>query len=297
MLFSIIIPAYNYAHFLPHALSSVLSQNENNYEIIVIDDGSTDNTKQVADNFRATAPNRIKYIRQANSGPGAARNRGIDCSIGEYLIFLDADDRLLPGALKRFRKFVKKNGQYDIIFGGHISTDANNRSKRHLAKPLSHDSKKNFLRFLHREFSISNGATLMARRVFDKIRYPEHLRNNEDIPVFAHVLGLFDCASFSDPVLEVSKHDDSRRKNIDLTMETSMALVDALFDPDILPNHLLLYRNEFCARHKLSLFRSLYIAGHHKKARSYYRQAISEKSLLLSKISYLSKYLRSFLKK
>jgi hypothetical protein len=297
MFFSIIIPAYNYAHFLPRALLSVLSQDENNYEIIVVDDGSTDDTKGVAESFRANASDRIKYIHQANSGPGAARNRGINRSIGEYLIFLDADDRLLPGALKRFRRFIGEKGRYEMVFGGHISTHADSHSKKHPAKPLSRNRRQNFIRYLRREFGISNGATIMARRIFKRIRYPEHLSNSEDVPVFAQVLGLFDCASFPDPVLEVFKHDDSRRNNTDLILQTGMALLDALFDPILLPDHLLAYRDEFFARHKLSLFRSLYVAGRYREARSYYHQAVSKEPRLLSEISYLSKYLRSFLKK
>jgi len=295
-VFSIIIPAYNYAHFLPRTLASVLSQDGNDYEVIVIDDGSTDNTKQVVGNFNAKSFDRIKYIWQENSGPGAARNKGIDCSVGKYLIFLDADDRMLPGALTRFRRFLDENGHIDMVFGGHMSIHADGRSKRHLAKSLSHNREANFLRYLRREFGISNGAAIMARHLFDRIGYPEHLRNSEDIPVFAQVLGLFDCASFPDPVLEIFKHDDSRRNNTDLIMKTGMALVDALFDPAVLPDHLMMYRDEFFARHRLYMFRSLYVAGRHREARSYYCQAISEKPLLLFELPYLSKYVRSFLK-
>src|SRR6266513_5232454 len=94
-LVSVIIPCYNQAHFLHEAIESVLAQTYSNREIIVVDDGSTDNTATVA---RCHSPPR--YIYQENAGPSAARNTGFEQSRGEYLVFLDADDRLLPEALE-----------------------------------------------------------------------------------------------------------------------------------------------------------------------------------------------------
>ena len=86
---SIIIPCYNHAQFLEKAIQSCLDQSHQNIEVIIIDDGSTDNSIQVAKSFK---DERILVIEQNNSGVGIARNRGIKQSKGEYLNFLDADD-------------------------------------------------------------------------------------------------------------------------------------------------------------------------------------------------------------
>jgi len=94
-LVSVIIPCYNQAHFLDEAIESVLTQTYPNREIIVVDDGSTDNTAEVAGRYSA-----VRHIYQENAGPSAARNTGVTKSRGEYLVFLDADDRLLPEALE-----------------------------------------------------------------------------------------------------------------------------------------------------------------------------------------------------
>src|SRR5438046_8618551 len=94
-LVSVIIPCHNQAHFLDEAIESVLTQTYPNHEIIVVDDGSTDNTATVA---KCHSP--LRYIYQENAGPSAARNTGVKESRGEYLVFLDADDRLLPEALE-----------------------------------------------------------------------------------------------------------------------------------------------------------------------------------------------------
>lgn len=89
-LLSVIIPAYNSDKFLPDAIMSVIDQTYKNWELIIIDDGSTDNTKTEAINFQSDT--RIKVFRQQNQGPAAARNRGIKEAAGDNLSFLDADD-------------------------------------------------------------------------------------------------------------------------------------------------------------------------------------------------------------
>ena len=92
-----IIPAYNSAAFLGRAIRSALAQDYPNKEVVVIDDGSTDNTREVAESFGAE----IIYLRQENAGPAGARNRGIKETRAEYIAFLDSDDEWLPGRLSK----------------------------------------------------------------------------------------------------------------------------------------------------------------------------------------------------
>jgi glycosyltransferase involved in cell wall biosynthesis len=94
---SVIIPAYNHGHFLGEAIQSVLDQTFPEFELIVVDDGSTDNTKEVVESFKDP---RIRYIYQENRGLPAARNTGIKASGGEYIAFLDSDDVWLPRNLE-----------------------------------------------------------------------------------------------------------------------------------------------------------------------------------------------------
>lgn len=91
---SVVVPAYNYAHFLPHCLASVFGQACADLEVIVVDDGSSDDTAAVV----AREP-RARYLHQANAGLSAARNTGLVASSGEFLLFLDADDLLAPRTL------------------------------------------------------------------------------------------------------------------------------------------------------------------------------------------------------
>ncbi len=89
---SIVIPAYNYARFLPVAIESALAQDWSATEVIVVDDGSTDDTLEVVERYAG----RIRSVRQPNRGLSAARNRGAAMATGDYVVFLDADDRLAP---------------------------------------------------------------------------------------------------------------------------------------------------------------------------------------------------------
>src|SRR3954471_10555327 len=91
--FSVVIPVFNRAGALQHAIESVRGQTFQDFEIVVVDDGSTDNPQAVIENF---ADPRIRFVRQANGGGGAARNRGIDEAKGLFTAFLDSDDVFLP---------------------------------------------------------------------------------------------------------------------------------------------------------------------------------------------------------
>jgi glycosyltransferase involved in cell wall biosynthesis len=97
-LISIVIPCYNHAHFLAEAMRSAATSSRPT-EIIVVDDGSIDDTADVVESARRTTSVDIRYVRQANAGLSSARNRGFDESRGGYTVFLDADDRLTPGGL------------------------------------------------------------------------------------------------------------------------------------------------------------------------------------------------------
>lgn len=296
MLFSIVIPAYNYAHCLPRALESALLQDGGDFEVLVIDDGSTDDTPSVLREMEDRYPGRFRSIRQENAGLAAVRNRGVAETSGEYLIFLDADDRLLPDALTAFRNFLEKGSRPGMVCGGHLSVHPDGKIRKHPAKPLSTDRKRNFLAYLRKEFGISNGGVIMARRVFEGIRYPEHLPNSEDVPVFAQILARYDCAAIEVPVLEIYKHEDSMRNNVNLTKRTGTGTVDVLFDPSILPADLLKYKREFLGRQYLSLFRSFYVAKEFPQAKKYYTEALRCYPQLLLDWSYLRKYLRILFK-
>ena len=115
---SVIVPCYNYGHFLGAALQSVQAQTLREWECIIVDDGSSDDTRAVAARY-AALDTRIQYLFQTNSGHSAARNRGLEAAQGQYLQFLDADDLLQPHKLELQAAFLDSHPSVDIVYGNH----------------------------------------------------------------------------------------------------------------------------------------------------------------------------------
>ena len=109
---SVIIPTYNSANYLPEAIESVLAQTYKDFEIIVVDDGSMDNTKEVVVPYL----DRIVFLKGSNGGPSKARNRGILESSGEYVAFLDADDIWYPDKLEHQIAVFSENKHYCLVY-------------------------------------------------------------------------------------------------------------------------------------------------------------------------------------
>lgn len=114
MKFSVIIPLYNKASYIEKALKSVLAQTYTDYEIIIVDDGSTDNGLEVVQQFNGSTIQQFNVITQQNSGVSIARNNGVKTAIGEYVAFLDADDWWSPTYLEEMKMLIEKYPQAGI---------------------------------------------------------------------------------------------------------------------------------------------------------------------------------------
>lgn len=110
---SVIVPVYNASQYLGACINSILSQKDNNYELIIVNDGSSDNSLEIAKKFELFDP-RIRVIDQPNAGAGAARNTGIDNAEGQWILFVDADDWIEPHALA----LIDEAPSADMIFFG-----------------------------------------------------------------------------------------------------------------------------------------------------------------------------------
>lgn len=117
--FSIVIPAYNAAHHIVDALTSVFAQTIDNYEIIVVNDGSSD-TAQLEKGLEPYLAN-ITYIKRPNGGPGAARNSGIIAAKGEYIAFLDSDDQWVPTHLAEMKEVLQRDPTLDLVYGDAVN--------------------------------------------------------------------------------------------------------------------------------------------------------------------------------
>lgn len=114
--FSVIIPAYNCADTIKSSVDSVLTQSYEKFELIIVNDGSTDSTAEVLKKL-SQSDCRVKTFYQSNSGPAKARNFGIENSTGDYILFLDSDDRFYPGAFEKINGYLNENETQMLIFG------------------------------------------------------------------------------------------------------------------------------------------------------------------------------------
>ncbi|HEY6139044.1 MAG TPA: glycosyltransferase family 2 protein, partial [Thermoanaerobaculia bacterium] len=139
MTVSVIIPAYNYARFLPDAVDSVLAQTWSDWECVIVDDGSTDDTAAVARQY-VERDRRVRYVRQENAGLAAARNTGLQNTTGEFVQFLDADDRLAPNKLRLHAEFLGAHPETDVVYSevGFFRTESPQEWRPSLYGKLSH---------------------------------------------------------------------------------------------------------------------------------------------------------------
>ena len=119
---SAVIPAYNSADFIAAAIDSILKQTHPVTEIIVVDDGSVDNTEQIVQRF----PDHVRYYKQANQGPSAARNQGIKMACGEWIAFLDADDQWTPEKIEKQLATLAQYPALQLIAGDMAEIDDSN---------------------------------------------------------------------------------------------------------------------------------------------------------------------------
>ncbi|MEO6741722.1 MAG: glycosyltransferase family A protein [Chthoniobacteraceae bacterium] len=131
--FSVIIPSYNRSAWLVEALESVFAQTEPPFEIVVADDGSTDDTLSVLKKYEP----RVKVLTQSNAGPAAARNLGIGAATGDYIAFLDSDDLWFPWTIALYREVIEKHAQPAMIEGAHVEFDTGQGPPTPAASPLS----------------------------------------------------------------------------------------------------------------------------------------------------------------
>ena len=167
-LISVVIPAYNYSQTLSRAVESVLAQLvEGRTELLVIDDGSTDATPEVVEKLLAVHVGRFRALRKTNGGLSSVRNLGIEETSGRYLVFLDADDEMAPGALAALIHHIASNPESRLIIGGHWSVFADGKRSLQTVKPLPATARQRVRGYLlDKTVSISNGACAMRRDVF-----------------------------------------------------------------------------------------------------------------------------------
>lgn len=205
-LISVIIPCYNHGRYLQEAFESIYSQGYPNIEIIVVDDGSTDNTREVTEKNVG-----VKYIYQENKGLSAARNTGIKNSKGDLLIFLDADDWLLPNAISTNFNFLKDNVQSAFVSGGYRLVFENSGKITDTTYEVHSD---HYIHFLESNYIGMHAAVMYQRWIFDEFSFEETLSSCEDYDLYLRISHTYHVFHHGEIIAAYRMHDFNMSSNI-----------------------------------------------------------------------------------
>lgn len=276
-LISIIIPCYNQAQYLDEALQSVFDQTYNNWECIIVNDGSLDNTEEVAKNW-VSSDRRFKYLYQENGGLSSARNYGLNNAIGNWIQFLDSDDILDNRKLELSLIEVNSNNKVDkliIISNYSLFTITPLES---IFMPEFNDSLFNFETVLYKwddYLAIPIHCGFFEVSLFENFRFPEHIKAKEDWIMW---VSLFHNGA---KVIHINKSLALYRKHSDSMTMTSDILSEYIKAYEYLK--LLISEEEY---HKLSL---ALFSKYFRKSLTFNKNQNSIKQSNTYKVGYLIK--------
>ena len=218
---STIVPCYNSATFLAEAISSILAQTYSHFEIIIIDDGSTDNTQEVAANFP------VKYIYQQNQGVVAARNRGVKEALGELLVFLDADDILLPKAFEIGVDAICTYPQSGFVAGfcQEINADGLIVSRSN-SPPIK---VANYQTLLMGEAFVPPSVLMFQRTAIELVRGFEAkwVQGAEDYDLYLRIARQFPIYCHNKIIVQYRRHDDNASNNALNMLQGCLKVLDS----------------------------------------------------------------------
>lgn len=181
--FSVIIPLYNKEATIRSTLDSVLRQSCPDFEVIVVDDGSADGSVAIVQSIR---DERIRLIGKENGGPGSARNLGIRHARFDWVIWLDADDLMLPGVIEHFAETVDRYPQADMVVGNFELEEAGTVRPYH-KKNLTGQVGNAFKEWFKKDLMPCAGTYCCRKDILTRHPYREELRRSEDTEILFHI--------------------------------------------------------------------------------------------------------------
>lgn len=218
-LVSVVIPCFNQAEFLDAAIQSVLSQSHTAHEAIVVDDGSTDDPASVAAQYA-----NIALVRQPNRGRSAARNAGARAARGQFLVFLDADDRLLPGALAAGVAYLTSRPDCALAAGHRVLIDVQGQR---IAAPLpvctaTHD----YLTLLQTNFIMTPAAAMFRQAAFAATGgWNEALHASEDYELYLRIARRWPIACHHTVIAEYRRHGTNTSSQAALMLRSTLTVI------------------------------------------------------------------------
>lgn len=246
---SVIVPTYNHARYLPEAINSVLQQSFQDYEVIVVDDGSTDNTRDVVAEF---TDKRIHYIYQKNKGLAGARNTGLREARGEFVAFLDADDLYLPCKLEVQVRFLTENPDYGFVAGGWNYIDHDGKIIGGY-NPWPHPPDELSIESWLYGCRVNPVAVFVCRSWVEKVGgFDESLRQVEDWDMWSRLAYAGCKMGWVDGVVCSYRYSPGQMtKNAAVQTQSGVQMLDKFFSQKGIPEELLSQKNQIYSRQYL----------------------------------------------
>jgi len=206
---SVIIPTYNYGQYIEKAIDSVLAQTYQDFEIIVVDDGSTDNTRAI---LETKYKDKVKYIFQENKGAAAARNRAVKEAKGEYLSFLDADDTFFPDNLQKKIKVLEENPTAGMVYsdGYYIMGNSIRKSSDYHLSAAGAKLHGDIFPMLLSGYKIETSAAVVKTECFNKVNgFTEELNSLQDYDLFLRISFNFNVLFIDECLFNSTRHEGS----------------------------------------------------------------------------------------
>jgi glycosyltransferase involved in cell wall biosynthesis len=260
------------AHFLPETIDSILRQSYQGFEIIVVDDGSTDNTPEVMAQFSS----RVKYVRQENAGPSAAYNRGDDIARGEYELQFDADDVLMETALEKMVSVMDAAREAGFCYGQvrYMDQDGEEldvpRQWPERSGPMT--ARQVILELLNLRFIFGSAVLLRRACVREVGRFDETLGYGEDTELYARMAKRCPVAYIAEPLAWRRKHRGAITAKLELDRQelSWLKILEGAREPSAFG----LSRRRLTFYAYLALARQAYSAGM-PKTRRYLMKALA----------------------
>ncbi len=203
---TVIIPTYNRERFLSRTVTSVLNQSFSDFELVVVDDGSTDNTKKIIEGFQKK-DSRIKYIWQKNSGgPARPKNEGIKKAKGKYIAFLDSDDEWFPEKLEKQLSLITETKNVGIVRCNFWEISNGKKKKINIAKK----TENYFSKILEKCFIRSSSSVMVPSYVIKKIGFfDESFRLADDWDMWIRILKRYNFDFVEEPLFNYYVHSQN----------------------------------------------------------------------------------------
>ena len=272
-LVSVIIPVYNSAKYIADAIDSALAQTYKNYEIIVVDDGSTDNTKEIVTQYTIRHTPYVKYIYQENKGLSGARNTGIKNAKGEFIAFLDADDIWLPEKLEHQIKFMDSDNVGIVGCSGYTINEKGEILDNFINK--NYPNKSLLLNVLNMKNVVSGGSeALVRKKCFDVMGiFDENLRSSEDWDMWLRISHRYDVIFVEKSLakIRIRTNSMSSPSNAQKMLDSDLIVLGKLFQHT--KNNVFLRRKSYSYRY-FSASWAFYKSGDSRKAKRYILKSI-----------------------